>query len=304
MRWYSLGTFVVALGLLSQPIQAQIKLPVFDPDRELQGSKEVTYKPATEARDFRHGAMMALTMTNDTRMNGTLVRVDRKNHRLFIRTEAGAVPVAVNEKDIKKVEKATYAIRPVGSADDLVIQPEIQKVVIYNGSVPSVSYIGSSLSPSEQTYLRGLEEAENEMMRLQGVMNSKTSVLSTEVAVQAERRRYAELVNLMLQKQNWNLGSLPPPNAWGSPYDRMSGGFGMGYGFNPSGIYQLAGLLGVTSASSNTVSASYDQKDLLAVAMPTPQDAMNLRQARDNFAAAERGMLFEDGRPVAVIFKE
>lgn len=294
-----LALVLLLLGGISQPVEAQIKLPVFDPNLDTPGTKEVVFKPATQARDFRHGAMLSLTMNGkETKMAGTLVRVDRKTRRLYVRTEPGAMPVAVEEKDIKQVDKGVYAIRPAGTADDQVMQPEIQKVVVYNGTVASVTYTAASLSPGERTYLQGLQDAENELMRMQGRADAKVRIFDTELAIQAERKRSSEIINKMISLQQWNLGRTTLPTTWGNyvaPFVMPNSPFGFG---------GSAGILGLTSSSSNAITVSSDQQDLLKVAMPTMQDTMDISTARETLAAAQARMVYEDGRLVAVVLKE
>jgi hypothetical protein len=286
---------VILLGSTAQTVQAQIKLPVFDPEKDTPGTKEVVFKPATEARDFRHGSVLLITMNDKAakKVRGTLVRVDRKEHRLYVRTEPGAAPIAIDEKDVKKVEKATYAIRPVGTSDDLVVQPEISKIVVYNGNVMSISYVGSTLSPGEKAYLNGLEEAENQVMRLQTVASVRNSVLENEAIIQYERRKSSQIINNLLLRQLWNMGNYAHTDVNGIPQ------IPLGYG-NPA----YAGVLGVSSSSWNTLNISHDQQDLLKVTMPTAQDALELKTARENLANMQARILYDEGNITAVVLKE
>lgn len=287
--------FALLAALSQSTVQAQIKLPVFDPDAESKGTKEIVYKEANGLRDFRHGTVLLVTRSNDSKVHGTLVRVDRANKRLYVRTEPGTMPVAIDQKDIKKVEKATYAIRPVGSADENVVQPEISRIVIYNGNVATVNYVGSTLSSGEKSYLQNLEEMENDVNRMQNTVAMKAGVIDKELAIQHERTRSSEIINEMLQRQMWSLGNLQAPLYWPDRFFRPQT-FGT--------VPQYAGLLGESASSWNVLNISHDQKDLLKLMMPLPEETASLRKARETLAAAQARLAYEDGRVIAVVSKE
>ncbi len=288
MRPHILLVALVMLFASSTWVDAQIKLPVFEDERP--GLKNVVYKDASGAGDFQHGRLVRLTMNGDSTVKGILVRTDRKNGRVFVRTEAGAAPVIVSVKDVKKMEKGV--IREV-SFDDDVYQPEIQQLVIFNSGKKSVRYIAPTLSSGEMARLTEMEAAENELARLEYLASVEERVLENDVAMQAAQRRTQELISQILWRQM-------APSAYNANVP-------------PTGVY-----VGSSQANSGQPFVAepwpnfpnFGATPLPFVRMgaavfprlPVSSDA--LVSARRNFMVAQNFAIFERGRLVAVIAEE
>lgn len=198
MRLATLVVSLVALAFFPGWSFAQTTLPVFEPQRDGGQPQKVTFEDAKKSADFRHGALLRVTLNDDSKVEGTLVRVDRKTTRIFLRTEPGAAPKGISQKEIKKVEKAVRAGKSV-------VAPEIQQMAIRNGAARSVRYFGgSSLSPDEKRGLSELEDAENEFVRLDQLHGLRNEIVDTEVAIQAERWMSHHLINGLLHQQLWS----------------------------------------------------------------------------------------------------
>src|SRR5262249_29566965 len=153
--------------------------------------KGVSFEEATEVGDFKHGQILMVTLNNDKKLVGTLVRVDKKNTRIFLRTDPGTLPVAIASKDVKRVDKALRKndIKPAKggeSENESIVQPEISSIIVYNGPYRSVTYISQVLSPGEKALLADLEAAERDVARLEQLLDMKTKFLEEEFALQGE----------------------------------------------------------------------------------------------------------------------
>ena len=198
----------IAVGGFAGSLQAQIKLPVFDPNLvdTPQAIKGVAFQPANEVSDFRHGTLMSLTLKNDTKVTGTLVRVDRKNKRIFLRTQPGAAPVAYAETDLKNVDKGIYkdpgGIRPAADASPNVIQPEITRQVIVNGNQRTVTYYSNVVSPGEREALEQMAKAENDLILLEGAVDQRQMAIQRELAMKDEMLKTQKNINMALELIN------------------------------------------------------------------------------------------------------
>src|SRR5262245_61237598 len=193
MRLATLAVSLLALASLPSLSFAQGTLPVFDP-QDSQAQK-LTYEEAKKAADFRHGALLRVTLNDDSKVEGTLVRVDRKATRIYVRTEPGAAPKAISQKEIKSVEKAVRD-------GENVVAPEIRQVDIYSGPARSVHYsVGSALTAAERKALQELEDAENEFARLDVLHARRGDVVDTEMSIQNERLTSHHLINELLRHQ-------------------------------------------------------------------------------------------------------
>jgi hypothetical protein len=196
----------VGLGGLDSA-QAQIKLPVFDPNAvdTPQGIKGVAFEPASDMADFRHGQLLSLTLKNDTKVTGTLVRVDRKSKRLFVRTRPEMAPTAYAESDLKSVEKGVYkgGIRPAGSdASPNVIQPEINRQVIINGNQRTVTYYSTVVSPGERESLDQMARAENDLIALEAAIDNRNRAILHEQSMKDATLRTQQNINMALELLN------------------------------------------------------------------------------------------------------
>ena len=200
MRPTLLAASLVLFASIPGWVHAQVKLAIFDEDKS--ALQNVVFQEASARADYQHGRVLRITLNGDKQIKGVLVRTDRKNNRIFVRTEPGSPPRAIPVADIKAVEKGV--IRQVNYTGDVTL-PEIQRLVIQNGGRRTVTYNAPTLSPGEITRLNELEIAENELTRLEdlqhGQLRLEERVLAAEVAVLDEQRRTHELVNQMLWRQ-------------------------------------------------------------------------------------------------------
>jgi hypothetical protein len=286
MRLSMLTAVVAGLSLFPGWAQAQIKLPVYAEDKA--NSKNVVFQEATRRDDFQHGKMLAVTLTGAKEpVRGVLVRVDRTNGRIYLRTKPGSAPRAISESEIKRVEKGV--IQEAAFKGD-VTAPEIEPFVIYNGARKTVSYLAPTLSPGEIARLRELEAAENEMARLESLATLERRVLETEIAIQTGQEKMLNLVTDLLWKQQG-----PTAN---SPMFAPFGTYPLFVGF-PS-VQQI--VYDQWPSSTNFAAASLPMVRQGTTAIPnTSPTADSLGKARQSYAAAQRNAVIEDGRLIAVI---
>ncbi|MBI3409077.1 MAG: hypothetical protein HY040_12075 [Planctomycetes bacterium] len=268
MRFSTLVVALVALAFSPGWSLAQIALPVFDPQKDGGQPQKMTFEDAKKSADFRHGALLRVTLNDDSKVEGTLVRVDRKATRIYLRTEPGAAPRAIAQKEIKKVEKATRdSIRPAGMREDAVT-PEIHQIAVFSGASRSVRYFGPNLSPEELRSLQELEDAENEFARLDQLHMNRSQLVDNEVAIQGERLTSHHLINDLLRQQVW------------------------------SGFWVLP-----LAPSYHQVVIQHDQPELakLVAALPSFEA---WTKARDNARSLRSHAVVEDGRIVAMVVAE
>jgi len=190
----------------AQPAQAQTKQPVAEAP-----APKLVYEQAAQPQDLKHGTLIALTLDDEsaTKLTGTLVRWDNAKKRLFVRSEAQVAPKAVEVQRIKRFEIA--ATKRTASADGIQlaafreaairVQPEIHRMAIYQGAAPEVHYFAPRLSEGEQTRLTELEEAENELARLEAVQVENAVAREANARWRAERMRTLQLLNSLLFQQ-------------------------------------------------------------------------------------------------------
>jgi len=190
----------------AQHAQAQTKLPVLDAP-----PPKLVYEEVTRPQDLKHGTLIALTLDDEsaTKITGTLVRWDNAKKRLFVRTEAQAAPKAVEVQRIRKFEIAATkraasaeGIQPAAFREAAIrVQPEIHRMAIYQGAAPEVHYFAPRLSEGERTRLAELEEAENELARLEAVQVENAVAREANARWRAERMRTLQLLNSLLFQQ-------------------------------------------------------------------------------------------------------
>jgi len=293
--------------LTAGPALGQIKLPIYDPDDTQGPVKGVTFSPATERTDFKHGTLLRVTLKDNRVVRGTLVRADKKTDRLYIRTEPGMLPTAVSINDIKadgdqaKVEKGLVevakkpepgsTIKPVGFTRERVVQPEIFTTTVEQGPFRSSYYTSTVLSPQEKSALTELSQAEREVARLevQGMIRAQET--ANENAMMTERLRTQELLNLGLAQQLYY--SFPP---W---Y-----GYGNGYGYGPFGGWMYGRGFGL-SVPDFTTGAAVAASGPVATPPRPAQDplAEALTKARERLSSAQARAIYEDGQVIAVAYE-
>jgi len=107
--------FLLAMPLafsaaVARPAYGQIVFPLYDPNQP-EKVEGVSFEPAKDGTDFRHGTMLKLTKKDGTVVQGILVRRSPKDNAIFVRTEPGLPPVRIPGNDLKQVDKGM--IRPI-----------------------------------------------------------------------------------------------------------------------------------------------------------------------------------------------
>ncbi len=252
--------------LLPAVVQAQIKLLPWDPEPpKFEG---VVFVPPEKVAEYKHGSLISVTLKNEeAKITGTLVRVDKKARRLFVRTEPGTPPKAIDDKDIKDIRIGVKEIRPAGGQKPNVYQPEIHKLTIRNGIRTSVAYYATTVSPGELTLIEEIEKVENEVARLEHFYERNVAALEGEMAIQGERNKSHELINHLLQQQILDVFSL-----------------------------------GRSTNTFNWLNVQHEQGNLLQFFLAMPPNA--LTKARENLRTALNRAVYEEGRIVAVVLEE
>jgi hypothetical protein len=282
MRCCILLTVLCFLAAAPSALHAQIKNAIFDENKDQL--KNVTYKEATTGSDFRHGKLMKVTMNDNSTVTGTLVRVDRTNDRLYVRTAPGAMPKAIALNDIKRVDKAV--IKQVNFEGD-ASYPEIQQTVIYNGLRKSVSYVAPSLSPSETARLNELAAAENEVARLEYATRQEDVLRDADFDLQLEQRRTQEILNHLLWRQFEVGGYFTVPR-----FDPLYGGY------NPTSAafpWPVAPAIGPYAPIATTQAVVVNR---------TPISYETVAKARQNLVALQSRAIVENGQVIAVIAED
>jgi hypothetical protein len=280
---------LASLLLLIAPspwLRAQIKLPVYDGDAGTL--QKVRFEEATVASDFQHGRLVRVSMNEaGDSIQGTLVRADRKNGRVYVRTEPGSPPRAFDIKQIKKIEKGV--IRDVAFGGD-VVRPEIQQLVIYNGVKKTVAYTAPTLSPGEIERLNELALAENESAQIEYLSGTEARVLENALALQAAQRKAQELANELTWRQ---LGQFP------YPYRLLPGGAYFGAVQSGTGAEALA--------YPWPGNPSLGTSPLLVQVGPVPNvsiDPGSRTAARQKLLVAQGFGVYEQGGLIAVIAQD
>ena len=157
----------------------------------------MTYQEAKSKSDLKHGTLVRLKLQNGSEVVGHVVYMDTKENRLFVRSKPGEKPVAYAEGDLRKIEKA---VRQVGSEN--VVEPEIHKQTIYNGSLSTVTYFSKVLSPQEKETLVRLQNAENAHAAMLDQKDLRESALARVYSSLDEGLRTQRLINLTLWTEN------------------------------------------------------------------------------------------------------
>jgi len=289
-----LAVALLGVASLPGPIQAQ------EPEQR-------EFASANPREDYRHGRILKIETIGGEKLEGTVVRVDRKTNQMFLRTSPGAAPTAVVLKDIKTanvaVKQETRMVPDEKNPTRLVSTtvktsvetPEIQQIVIYNGNKKSVSYIGASLSPGERSRLSELETTENEMSRLDVLSKVQDQVLVNDLAIQEGQRRHQELMNDLLWKQ-------VPPGGYATslmqtPYTEFTSLIP----FMPY-TYGYTGPIRTKFIESNYPSTPVPFVRVGATVFPNlPVAPDALTKARQSYVTAQSRAIFENGQLVAVI---
>jgi hypothetical protein len=328
-RLHSLVTMVALAAfawLTAGPARGQIKLPIYDPDESPATAKGVSFEPATQKIDFKHGTLLRVTTKDNRVVRGTLVRVDKPGQKLYIRTEPGTPPVAVAFNDIKtegdqaKVERGMVEvarkpapgspIKQVEFVRERVVQPEISAITLEEGPARSSFYTSNVLSPGERTALAELSQAEREVARLEVLAMVRAAEMGTENAMVTEKLRTQQLLNLGLAQQIY----FSFPYSYGYTYPYASG-----YGFGTSAATIAAspfyGRYGGWGGAWNSPTPDYSIGAATAAAgtqPTTPQKSGTealalteaLAKARERLNVAQTRAVIEDGQVIAVVYEK
>jgi hypothetical protein len=287
----------VMLFLASSTIaHAQIKLAVFDPEQETK-IKGVAFEDAKKAVDLKHGDLLALTLKDNKRVVGRLVRVDKKAKRLYLRRAAGMPPIPYDENQIAKLERGVKQAKGKGNngivaaADktNVVNEPEIFTITEINGTLVTVRYFAPELSPGEQTQLKDTEAAENNAARKQYMMAQLLDTIGDQaMTLRLTAARQNEMMNIYITEQSW-LSSF-------SPYlpSRFFGGGARDMLFSQS----YAGTGGIMGGGSGVTSMATGMTSLMAKETALAADLTKANQALRT--ARSRG-LYEGGELIAVL---
>jgi hypothetical protein len=298
------ATVGIVIFLMSSKLAyAQIKLPIFDPEEETKNKiKGIAFEEAKQTNDFKHGNLLLVTLKDNTKLVGRLVWVDRKNNRLYLRRAAGMPPLAVDEKQILKVEKGVKeakgknGIVPAAAKREVVNEPEIFRITEINGSLVTVRYIAPDLSPGEKTQLKDMEAAENNAARKQFMM----SQLLHAIGDQAETLRYRQLI---ASKQYEMMSTYTQEQAWLSSYSPYQPGYDI-YGVPFGGVrpdtlfsQSYASTGGIMGGGSSVTSLAADMTSLMA---NEPTLAADLAKANQTLTTSRGRGVFEGGELIAV----
>ncbi len=226
---------------------------------------------------------MSLKLNNGTQVVGHVVRFDPKNNRLFVRSTPGEAPVGYAENDIKSLKKAVRqsAAKKAGKGRPRnVVEPEITRQVIINGTQRSVTYYAAALSPAERAVLDQLQRAENDLAALNYREDQRDMALAQEASLQDKRLRSIRLVNDTMRNENYTNYPYPPATIYNA-------------GFPLPGQYK-----GVVTILPQPVPPAVGIIDRLP-----PVNPQVIAKARDDVARLRSQLVYEDGRPVAVITK-
>lgn len=288
--------FTLALaGMMQTAAQAQIKLPVFDPDlpESKGGSKGVAFSPATERADFRHGTLLNITLRDGTTVRGTLVRADAAKKTLYVRTQPNAAPVAIAEGNIGSVQKgflkgnapvegiAPAAANAAPPLIENIVEPEIIKTVVFNGLHKSVRYQANTVSPGERDILQQMEDAENALADLENHQDLQQTLVSNQVAMQNAILQGQRFLNQSVQMDNANRYPAYTSTFY-NRRNRLEGGMSA----NQELLVQR--MIGV-----NTPAVAVDTK-----MMQTDGEALS--KARQRVQSILNRGIYEDGRLIAV----
>jgi len=184
-----------------------------------------------------------------------------------------------------------------------VVQAEIVKQVVTNGTQRTVSYYSNVVSPAEREMLDQLAKAENQVLALEGQRDLRDSVINQEVAMNELRLRQQQLINQAIRNEMLNYN--PYPLA-----DRVYAGSVLvpNVGYLPQGTY---GAYNAYNAYANDVYATSRgvNVQLPPVALPATSLAVTVAPVDPQAYAAARAQLesllrnvaiLEDGRLVAV----
>ena len=161
-----------------------------------------------------------------------------------------------------------------------VVEPEITKQVIINGTQHSVSYYAGALSPAERAVLDQLQRAENDLFALNYLENQRDAALAQESSLQDERLRSIRLVNDTMRNENYTNYPYPPATLF------------------TAGLLLPGQRKGVITILPQPIPPVVGIIDRLPQVNPQA-----VAKARDDVARLRSQLVYEDGRLVAVVTK-
>jgi hypothetical protein len=261
----------------------------FDPNVTTGAPQGVAFVPTRAMADYKHGTLVRLTLNNGDQVTGTLVRLDPKTKRYYIRTRPGSPPVAYAESDLKdkRVEKAIRkgGIRPAADGPDNVVTPEITEQVIYNGSQRTVYYVSTVISPGERDVLEQMQKAQSDLLLLEERADVRNRAVDTEVGLQAARLETQVLINRTMRMA-------------------IAQGDVINYPFQVQNWQTYPGLdLAARREGSTQFPLMIPPRHNITESVPAVSSE-SLAKAREAVRVAMNRGIYEDGRLVAVLVEE
>jgi len=300
MRHSILIGSLVVLASLPQLATAQIKLPVFDESNAKL--RDVVYQEATQSQDLKHGTLVRVALDDKSKdgIQGVLVRTDASKGKIYVRTQPGAQPQALDISRIKRLDKGVIKeVADKGNPGGNVVVPEIQQIEIVNGARRTIAYYGPTLSPQEIAVLEEMQSSENELNRLESMARVREGAIENDLALQREQRRTRQLVNLLIAQQlnpfptNVVNGLNAPVANWGWPDS-------FGYYYRPATTQ--SNLLPETILTALAASPPVRMDQVTTQSLTV--DEGQLTNARRHYTTLQRRGINENGRLVAVIVNE
>jgi hypothetical protein len=254
-------------------------------------------RPAFGEGGARPGEYVAVTRKDGQKMIGTLVWIDEKNNRLYLRPQPGQTPIAIARDDVNTVavQPRDNGIRTASTA--YTTGYEIHSLEIFNGPNRSFHYFDRTLSPDERARLAEIEKAADDVVRKRDIVDN----LNEELRNQAQYGNQSTVVST--SGNGYGYGLMPfafmpinyyTPYAYAFPY--YSQYFPYAYGFAAYG--GGAGPQNTTVVVQSPSGSSASPGELLK-ALHTAEE--QLAQARSNYTAARNLAIFDgQGRVIAV----
>jgi len=300
MRHSILVASLVVLASLPQWATAQIKLPVFDESNAKL--RDVVYQEATQSQDLKHGTLVRVALDDKSKdgIQGVLVRTDSSKGKIYVRTQPGAQPQALDISRIKRLDKGVIKeVADKGASGGNVVVPEIQQIEIVNGAKRTISYYAPTLSQQEIAVLEEMQSSENELSRLESMARVREGAIENDLAIQREQRRTRQLVNLLIAQQ---LNPFPTNvvNGLNAPLPNWGWPDGFGYYYRPA--RNDSNLLPETILTALAASPPVRMDQVTTQSLTV--DEGQLTSARRHYMTLQRRGISENGRLVAVIVNE
>jgi len=258
-------------------------------------------RPAFGEGGARPGEYVAVTRKDGQKMTGTLVWIDEKNNRLYLRPQPGQAPVAIARDDVNTVAvqpREDGGIRTASTG--YTTGYEIHTIEIFNGPNRSLHFFDRTLSPEERARLAEMEKSADDVARKSEIVDS----LSEELKNQAQYGNQPTVVSTYnAGAYNYMPFAFYPVNYY-FPYATVYPFYNNYFPYAYTFPYVGGGAAGQNSTVvvQNPSGSSSSPGELLK-ALTTAQE--QLAQARSNYTAARNLAIFDgQGRVVAVRLDE